>query len=80
MTQNTNHSGKPKHNIFCDTVLRRDSKGILYLMNHPKKGWSSASIIIESEEYFLANYNVRLGDWKYDMFSEYCPVFKVDPA
>ena len=62
-----------------DTVLRRDSKGTLYLMNHPKKGWSSSSIIIESEEYFLANYNVKLGEWANDMFSEYCPVFRVDP-
>jgi hypothetical protein len=69
---------KPKHNIFMDSVLRRDSKGTLYLMNHPEKGWSSSAIIIESEEYFLANYNVKLGEWAQDQFSECCPVFKAD--
>lgn len=70
---------QPRHNIFCDTVLRRDGKGTLYLMNHPEKGWNSSAFIIESEQHFLDTYNAKLGEWARDKFSDYCPVFKVDP-
>jgi hypothetical protein len=67
-------TGKIK--IFKDTVLRRDTSGKLYIMNHPEKGWSSSSYEIASEESLVEVYDVKLGEWSKDKFGEYCPVLK----
>ncbi len=66
-----------KKNLFEDTVLRKDYLGRLFLMNHPEKGWTSSSRLIPSEESLLATYNVWLGEWSEDKFSEYCPVIVI---
>lgn len=67
----------PRINLFADTVLRKGPEGILYLMNHPEKGWSSHAEPIKSVQHLLDKYNVRLGEWTSDKFGEYCPVIRV---
>jgi hypothetical protein len=66
-----------KTNLYTDTVLRRDQAGMLWLMNHQEGGWRSTALPIKSEEAVLAEYNVRLGEWAKDKWSEYCPVTRV---
>jgi hypothetical protein len=65
--------------IFRDTVLRRDAEGSLYLMNYPEKGWRSSAFKIPNEAALLSTYNVRLGEWTQDKFSECCPVIRILP-
>lgn len=66
-----------KINIFADTVLRRNLSNELFLMNHQETGWSSSAVPMRSVEHLLERYNVRIGDWTTDKFSEYCPVYRV---
>ena len=64
-----------KQNLFSNTVIRRDGTGgDLYLMNRLEGGWRSLAVPVASEEALLAKYNVRLGAWTRDEYSEYCPV------
>jgi len=46
-------------------------------MNRQEGGWRSALFPVESEGAFLAEYNVRLGEWTKDECSEYCPVTRI---
>lgn len=66
-----------KTNLYADTVLRRDQAGMLWLMNHQEGGWRSTARPVKSEEAFLAEYNVRLGEWAKDKWSEFCPVTRI---
>jgi hypothetical protein len=62
-----------KKKLFADTVLRKDAHtGDLFLMNHREKGWGSSAIQIASIEALLQNYDVTIGDWTSDQYSEYC--------
>jgi hypothetical protein len=63
-----------KRNLLGNCVLRRDSREMLWLMNHQEGGWRSTMLPVESVEWFLATYNARLGEWAKDECSEYCPV------
>jgi hypothetical protein len=75
----TTPHGQAKKILFEDTVLRKDAEGNLYLMNYPEKGWRSSAFRIPNEDALLATYNVRLGEWTQDKFSEYCPVIRILP-
>jgi len=64
-----------KQNLSSNTVIRRDgTDGDLYLMNRLEGGWRALAVPVASEEALLAKYNVRLGVWTRDEYSEYCPV------
>lgn len=65
-----------KKSLFQDTVLRRDAKGQLFLMNRPEKGWASYGIPYPSEQAVLDEWNVTIGPWTKDRFSAYAPVRK----
>ena len=43
-------------------------------MNRRDTGWSLSSIPIANEETLLRVFNVQLGKWTKDEFSDYCPV------
>jgi hypothetical protein len=62
-----------KISLFGDTVLRKDGDQ-LYLMNRQEGGWRQQAIPVGSETEFLANYQVRLGEWSRDEHGEFCPV------
>lgn len=61
---------------FQDTVLRRDEKGQLHLMNHPEKGWASYGIPYRSEQAVLDEWDVTIGPWTSDKHSAFAPVKK----
>lgn len=61
---------------FQDTVLRRDAKGQLFLMNRPEKGWASYGIPYPSEQAVLDEWDVTIGPWTSDKFSAFAPVKK----
>jgi hypothetical protein len=66
-----------KTSLFQNTVLRRNKGGELFLVNYPEKGWGSFAIPIPDEAYLLQHYNVKLGEWTADEFSDCCPVLMV---
>jgi len=63
-----------KRNLLGDCVLRRDSLGMLWMMNRQEGGWRSDMLPVQSEKVFLDTYNARLGEWTKDECSEYCLV------
>jgi hypothetical protein len=63
----------PKINLVSEVVVRRRD-GKLYLMNTRATGWQFSSIPINSEKILLRVFNVQLGEWTRDEYSEYCPV------
>lgn len=67
---------KEKKAVFQDTVLRRDAKGQLFLMNRPEKGWSSYGIPYPSEQAVLDEWDVTIGPWTSDKHSAFAPVKK----
>lgn len=67
---------KQKKTPFQDTVLRRDAKGQLFLMNRPEKGWSSYGIPYPSEQAVLDEWDVTIGPWTSDKHSAFAPVKK----
>lgn len=72
--------GKPakeKKNLFEDTVLRRDKKGQIHLMNHPAKGWASYGIPYASEQDVLDEWNVTIDPWTMDKYGDVAKVRKV---
>jgi hypothetical protein len=60
--------------LFGETVLRRDEKGNLWLMNHAEKGWASYAIPVERETDVLVKYNAVLGTWSEDVHGLCAPV------
>jgi hypothetical protein len=66
-----------KKTMYADTVLRREHDGSLYLMDRQEGGWEVGSILIESEQWLLDWYQVRLGTWTRDDHGECCPVICV---
>lgn len=69
-----------KIDLYGNTVLRRDPKGLLFLMHRQEKGWSSSYIRVDSEEHLLSRFNVTLGEWTKDEHSPYVPVICVKTA
>lgn len=72
--------GKPakeRKDLFEDTVLRRDKKGQIHLMNHPAKGWASYGIPYASEQDVLDEWNVTIDPWTTDKYGDVAKVRKV---
>ena len=66
-----------KLDLYANTVLRKNTNGELFLVNYKNKGWASSAIPFRSEKHLLDNYNVVLGNWMMDEFSEYRTVTKI---
>jgi hypothetical protein len=65
-----------KIDLYGDTVLRKDGDGgELYLMNRQEGGWRQHARPVGTEEAFLDQYHVRLGEWSRDEYGEFCPVY-----
>ena len=60
--------------LFADTVIRRDAKGKLWLMNHKDKGWASWAMPVKSVEDCEKRYECNVGAWSKDQYSEFAPV------
>lgn len=67
-----------KIKLFGSTVLRKDSIGKLFLMNHQEKGWSSNGIQISSLADLQNRFDVVLGRWLHDECSEYIEVIPAE--
>jgi hypothetical protein len=67
-----------KRNLFCDTVLRRDGSGAVYLMNRQEGGWRQWAEPVESVSAFSDAYNAQVGAWARDKYGEYCPVHALE--
>lgn len=63
-----------KKNLVGEFVLQRDSLGKLWLMNRSGGSLGSRGTPVASEEAFLSEYNVRLGEWTQGDTLEFCPV------
>jgi hypothetical protein len=67
---------KTKIALFADTVLRKDGDQ-LYLMSRQEGGFRSWAIPVESEEWLMDHYQVRVGEWSRDEHGLFCPVTRI---
>jgi hypothetical protein len=71
-----------KISLFSDVIVRR-SKGKLWLTNRRDTWLDPSAIPIANLERILEIFNVKLGEWTQDEYSEYCPVIRLktnDPS
>lgn len=65
-----------KKTLYADTVLRK-GRNQLYLMNG-QGGWRQDwAIPVESEQWLVDHYHVRVGEWSQDEHGDFCPVIRV---
>lgn len=59
---------------FCNTVLRRDERGRVWMMNRPDRGWGEFAVPFESEDDVRVRYAVLIGEWTEDEHGPMAPV------
>jgi hypothetical protein len=63
-----------KQSLSNDAILRKDDEGNLWLMPDLRSNWIYKTFPVASIEVLLSDFNVRIGKWRRDEYSEYCLV------